>query len=949
MEADKNRTMSIMVALLLPFIVCWVQWQFWSFFKPFVWFLFFPTVFFSSRIGGKSAGIISTVISALLVVYFFIPPSFSFDVVNHNNLYSVVVFLLMGVLFSYTHERLEWAKRRATEAQEAARIANQQLQEARIGRLLAEQRQMEACLLRSEEKFAKLFNNAPIAIGIGGKDDGRIVEVNDAWLQLYGFEREEVIGRTTMELNLYVRAEERKELIGLIDRHGHIVNRETLLRRKTGDIIPVQYSAELVRLGEETFLQVMMTDITEQKRIEIELRKSEEMYRSLFANMLNGFAYCRMIYDGETPQDFIYLNTNEAFTRQTGLKDVIGRRVSEVIPGIRESDPGLFEVYGRVALTGNPEELEMYVEALGQWYWISVYSPAKEHFVAVFDVITTRKQNEVEREAKLELLRICNTADRLPVLMRELMNYFQKITACEAIGVRLRAGDDFPYYETRGFSDDFVLAEKSLCSFDQNGELIRDYAGHPALDCMCGNILCSRVDSSKSFFTPHGSFWTSCTTELLATTSDADRQAKTRNRCNGEGYESIALIPLRYHNETFGLLQFNDRQKERFTPEKIALYENLADYIAVALSKLRSDEALRESEQFNLQVINNAEEGVIVYGADLRYRVWNPYMERLCGITADEVIGRHPLELFPFLKDEGMIEHLERILAGQPASSVEFPFIFPFNGYAGWASDTSSLLKNAAGEIIGVIGMVRDITARKQAEEELNRKNAEIEQFIYTVSHDLRSPLVTVKTFMGYLEKDLLGDNQEQLAQDIQYIHGAADKMKMLLDELLELSRVGRIETTPVSVALSEVLAEAQDALAGVINERTVDIRLSDTDLMLIGDRPRLCQIWQNLIENAIKYSRADCVPRIELGVQQERGETVFFVKDNGIGIDPQYHSKIFGIFEKLNPRSPGAGMGLSLVQRIVEKCDGRIWVESEGNDKGSSFFFTLPVAVVAD
>jgi len=94
MEADKNRTMSIMVALLLPFIVCWVQWQFWSFFKPFVWFLFFPTVFFSSRIGGKSAGIISTVISALLVVYFFIPPSFSFDVVNHNNLYSVVVFLL---------------------------------------------------------------------------------------------------------------------------------------------------------------------------------------------------------------------------------------------------------------------------------------------------------------------------------------------------------------------------------------------------------------------------------------------------------------------------------------------------------------------------------------------------------------------------------------------------------------------------------------------------------------------------------------------------------------------------------------------------------------------------------------------------------------------------------------------------------------------------------------
>ena len=823
MEANRNRIMSIMLALLLPFMICWVQWQFWSIFKPFVWFLFFPTVFFSSRIGGKSAGIISTVISAMLVVYFFIPPLFSFDVENHNNLYSVIVFLSMGVLFSYTHERLELANRRVSEAQEAARIANQQLQEARIGRLQAEQKQMEACLLRSEET-----------------------------------------------------------------------------------------------------------------------------YRSLFCNMMNGFAYCRMTFDGDTPQDFIYLSVNEAFTRQTGLNDVIGKRVSEVIPGIRKSDPGLFELYGRVAMTGNPEELEMYVESLEQWYWISVYSPAKEHFVAVFDVITTRKRNEVEREAKLELLRICNTADRLPELLLELTNYFQKITACEAIGVRLRAGYDFPYYETRGFLDDFVLAEKSLCSYDQNGELIRDDAGHPALDCMCGNILCSRVDPSKSFFTPHGSFWTSCTTELLATTSDAERQAKTRNRCNGQGYESVALIPLRYLNETFGLLQFNDRQKGRFTPEKIVLYENLADYIAVALSKLKSDEALRESEQFNLQVISNAEEGVVVYGTDLRYRGWNPYMERLCGVTAQEVIGRHPLELFPFLQ-EGAIERLERILAGQPASSIELPFSSPFNGCAGWISDTSSSLKNAAGEIIGVIGMVRDISGRKQVEEELNRKNAEIEQFIYTVSHDLRSPLVTVKTFMGYLEKDLLGDNQEQLAQDIQYIHGAADKMKMLLDELLELSRVGRVETSSVSVALSEVLAEAQAVLAGVINERTVDIRLSGTDLMLIGDRPRLCQIWQNLIENAIKYSRVDCIPRIELGVQQERGETVFFVKDNGIGIDPQYHSKIFGIFEKLNQKSPGAGMGLSLVQRIVEKCDGRIWVESEGSGKGSSFYFTLPVAVAAD
>jgi len=141
-------------------------------------------------------------------------------------------------------------------------------------------------------------------------------------------------------------------------------------------------------------LRGSLQDITDRKRSEQALRESEQMYRSLFDNMLNGLAYCRMMFDGDVPVDFVYLSVNEAFGRQTGLKDVIGRRVSEVIPGIRESDPGLFERYGRVVRSGQSEQFEVYVDALQQWFWISVYSPVKEHFVAVFDVITARKQAE---------------------------------------------------------------------------------------------------------------------------------------------------------------------------------------------------------------------------------------------------------------------------------------------------------------------------------------------------------------------------------------------------------------------------------------------------------------------------------------------------------------------------------------------------------------------------
>jgi len=245
-------------------------------------------------------------------------------------------------------------------------------------------------------------------------------------------------------------------------------------------------------------------------------------------------------------------------------------------------------------------------------------------------------------------------------------------------------------------------------------------------------------------------------------------------------------------------------------------------------------------------------------------------------------------------------------------------------------------------------GFITDITDRRLAEEELKKKNEEIEQFIHIVSHDLRTPLVTIKTFMGYLEQDMAADNKLQLSQDIQFIHTAADKMKMLLDEMLELLRIDCIKLEPIRVPLIDILTEVKNIEAGIINESSADIHLPDTDIILSGDRLRFCQIWQNLVENAIKYRGEGYTTRIELGVQRLNGETVFFVKDNGIGIDPQYRHKIFRIFEQLDLKSSGAGMGLALVHRVVEKYDGRIWVESDGVGKGSCFFFTLPAAMAA-
>jgi PAS domain S-box-containing protein/putative nucleotidyltransferase with HDIG domain len=148
--------------------------------------------------------------------------------------------------------------------------------------------------------------------------------------------------------------------------------------------------------GQITGFIEVVEDITQRKEIEEALQQNEELYRSLFENMLNGFAYCKMLFHQNQPQDFIYLKVNHSFELLTGLKDVEGKKVSEVIPGIREADPELFEIYGRVALTGKPEKFETYVASLKMWFSISIYSPAKEYFVAVFDVITERKQMEEE-------------------------------------------------------------------------------------------------------------------------------------------------------------------------------------------------------------------------------------------------------------------------------------------------------------------------------------------------------------------------------------------------------------------------------------------------------------------------------------------------------------------------------------------------------------------------
>ncbi len=226
---------------------------------------------------------------------------------------------------------------------------------------------------------------------------------------------------------------------------------------------------------------------------------------------------------------------------------------------------------------------------------------------------------------------------------------------------------------------------------------------------------------------------------------------------------------------------------------------------------------------------------------------------------------------------------------------------------------------------------------------ELEGKNAELERFTYTVSHDLKTPLVTIKGFIGLLQQDIRASDVERVEHDIAKIGGAADEMSRLLEELLELSRIGRVMNSPEKVSLTDLVSETVDLVAGQIDERGVVVAIAPAMPTVYGDRVRLLEVFQNLIDNAVKFMGEQPDPRVEIDAEAHDTKVVCSVRDNGMGINPRYQEKIFELFQRLDVRVEGTGIGLALVKRIVEVHGGHIWVESEGEGHGSTFYFTLP------
>jgi len=385
-----------------------------------------------------------------------------------------------------------------------------------------------------------------------------------------------------------------------------------------------------------------------------------------------------------------------------------------------------------------------------------------------------------------------------------------------------------------------------------------------------------------------------------------------------------------------------------------ALRRSIHDAREQLRERQRVEDALRDEQErlsIALQAANmetwnwNIETGTVS---------WSEGIEAMFGMVPGQFDGKYESYLSLIHPDD--VSELQQALS-RSLSNIEVNYVVVHRlvwpgGEVRWLEGRGKVYRNAAGRPVRMAGTVVDVTDRQMGEmererllQELGAKNRELEQFTYTVSHDLKAPLITIKGFMGFLEQDALSGNQDRVRKDVQRISDAVDRMHRLLTELLELSRIGRMVNAPTPISFESLAKEALELVHGRLEMRGVKVMVAEGLPVIYGDRQRLLEVLQNLLDNAAKFMGNQAIPLIEVGLKTYQGNMpVFFVRDNGVGIAPEHHERVFGLFNKLDPSAEGTGVGLALVKRIVEFHGGKIWVESEPG-KESTFFFTLPLA----
>jgi PAS domain S-box-containing protein len=363
---------------------------------------------------------------------------------------------------------------------------------------------------------------------------------------------------------------------------------------------------------------------------------------------------------------------------------------------------------------------------------------------------------------------------------------------------------------------------------------------------------------------------------------------------------------------------------------------------------LNTEEEMREKERRYSSLLENI--NLVAVGLDTNRNITyaNPFLLKLTGYAQEEVLGKNWFDTFLPGKDKEVMKGVfKEILLDGFFSHYDNP-ILTKSGDERLIAWNNTILKDIYGQVLGTMSIGEDITERKRAEAERERllaeleaKNKELESFTYTIAHDLKAPLVSLNGFSSVLQKEYDSQLGEKGKHYLDRIQANVVHMEALTTSLLELSRIGQVVGPIEEIEVAALLREVRVALAVRLKEAGAEFVVQEPLPTVRVDRGRIHQVFANLIDNAVKFRSAERAPRIEVGCRQESGFYRFHVADNGIGIAPQYHERVFAPFQKLHLEIEGVGIGLALVKKIVEHHGGRVWVESEAG-KGSTFYFTI-------
>ncbi len=595
-----------------------------------------------------------------------------------------------------------------------------------VGRDITERKAMEEALRRSETKFRTLYESTTDAVMLA--DENGFLDCNPAALAIYGCAtREDFCSLHPADLSpshqpcgtdsMTLANQHMAAAIKKASHHFEWVHQ----RADTGKAFPADVLLSAMELEGKAVVQAVVRGLTERQRAEEELRLTQFSMEHASDNVYWVDPQGRVVY------------VNQAACRSLGRsrEEILSLSIPDLDPLIpKEAWKTVWEeIKARGSMTFETQN----VTKQGKVFPVEVTTnylefDGKEYCFAFNRDITERRRAERNQSLSAEILKTLNEPLSVPEVVNQILAAIKRETGVDAVGIRLRSGEDFPYFVQSGFSPDFLLTENTLIARDKSGGPCRDKNGRISLECTCGLVISGQTDPANALFTKGGSCWTNNSLPLLDLPAHQDPRLHPRNKCVHQGYCSVALIPIRAHGEIVGLLQLNDRKKDCFTLEMIQFFEGLSASVGVALMRKQQEEALRKSEERFRLFMDNSPTVAWMKDAQGHYVYINETYQKHFGIRREDRLGKTDFEIYPHAVAEQFRKNDRAALAAGQAIKVTEETLGPDGEPCYWLADKFPV-QDASGQIF-VAGIGQDITERKRAEMDLKASERRYRLFV---------------------------------------------------------------------------------------------------------------------------------------------------------------------------------------------------------------------------